>query len=331
MHGTNFFDIKPGPGVTSISRISHYGASLAGTAADSFVYRLDSGKPGPTVFVAAGTHANEIAGIMAAILLVERAQPCAGTLIVLPQANASGSTYRSDPAAEPQWLTLSTPKGMRSFAIGARLVSPLHQTEADPGLFQHSPGMIAQLGSEARNLDRAYPGTPDGSLTARLAWAILTLIITEKVDVAFDLHEARPSSGLAWSVIANPKNLETAALALFDLDEKNITMKLESSQAGFRGLSHYEWGNLSTAQAFLIETPNLGQYPEDGEVDQLAHPVYPLWKRVAVHIEVIRAILATFAADSWPELTGTDLLPSDPGHGLPDYAALAAEGLESWY
>ena len=44
---------------------------------------------GATVFVAGGTHGNEIAGIMAAIVLVEHARVRKGRLIVVPHANNS--------------------------------------------------------------------------------------------------------------------------------------------------------------------------------------------------------------------------------------------------
>ena len=39
---------------------------------------MDSGQPGPTVVIVGGTHSNEIAGISAALLIVERAEVTKG-------------------------------------------------------------------------------------------------------------------------------------------------------------------------------------------------------------------------------------------------------------
>src|SRR5512146_13100 len=82
-------DIRPGPGVTAVKHLSDYLPALAQTPGDSEVYILDGKERGGTVFVAAGTHGNEIAGIMTAILLVGRARAQKGRLIVVPHANNS--------------------------------------------------------------------------------------------------------------------------------------------------------------------------------------------------------------------------------------------------
>ena len=68
-------------------------------------------------------------------------------------------------------------------------------------------------GTEARNLNRAYPGVADGTLTQRMAFGIMQVLKAEQVSIAFDFHEAGPDSRLAWMVVANPKNIETAAAA----------------------------------------------------------------------------------------------------------------------
>ena len=71
-------DIRPGPGVTAVKMLSAYAPGLANTPGDTKVYVLEGREPGATVFVAGGTHGNEIAGIMAAIVLVERARVAEG-------------------------------------------------------------------------------------------------------------------------------------------------------------------------------------------------------------------------------------------------------------
>ena len=43
-------------------------------------------------------------------------------------------------------------------------------------------------GSETRNLNRAFPGRADGTLTEQIAYAIMQLLEQENVDMGFDLH-----------------------------------------------------------------------------------------------------------------------------------------------
>jgi predicted deacylase len=287
-------DIRPGAGVTATRLLSDYLPSLAHTPGDSPVYILEGKENGGTVFVAAGTHGNEIAGMMAAILLVEHARVQKGRLIVLPHANNSAVSYTDPNRPGPSSITLSTPSGPRRFRYGSRLTKPDHQGEKDPGKFHHPQSTEELDGSEARNLDRAYPGNPDGNLTERIAWAILHLIQKEEVDAAFDLHESGPDSRLAWMVVANPKNVKTAAVAILDLDAADIPMKLEPSSENFRGLSHREWGDAGKAQAFLFETPNPGMGDGNGAADVVNDAKLPLAKRVGVHLATLMAILNAY-------------------------------------
>ncbi|HRU04069.1 MAG TPA: hypothetical protein P5030_08200, partial [Rectinema sp.] len=56
---TILHDIRPGKGITQILWLSEWFAPLKGTPSDTRVFIADSKKPGATVFVAGGTHANE--------------------------------------------------------------------------------------------------------------------------------------------------------------------------------------------------------------------------------------------------------------------------------
>ena len=98
--------IKKGPGVTAIKMLSDYFPGLKGSAGDTEVYILDSGKPGGTVMVLGGTHPNEPSGYISAILLLENAQPTAGRLIILPRANASAFTHTDYMEGSPQKITV---------------------------------------------------------------------------------------------------------------------------------------------------------------------------------------------------------------------------------
>lgn len=287
-------DIRPGAGVTGIRLLSDYLPSLKNTPGDSAVYFLEGKEKGGTIFVAGGTHGNEIAGIVAAVILVERAGLPKGRLIVLPHANNSAVTFKDAKRPGPSAITLKTPSGSRQFMYGSRLTSPEHQGMNDPERYRH-PNSAEELdGSEARNLDRAYPGKANGNLTERMAYAILQIIRREEVDVAFDLHESGPESRLAWMVVANPKSLDVAARAILDLDAEGISMKLEPSSDTFRGLSHREWGDASKAHAFLFETPNPGMADGGVQADIVGDSRFPLTRRVGVHLSTLTAILNSY-------------------------------------
>ena len=62
--------VKQGKGVTEVRKLSHYFAGIAGTRGDTEISVLDSGKPGGSALILGGTHGNEPAGYMAAILFV---------------------------------------------------------------------------------------------------------------------------------------------------------------------------------------------------------------------------------------------------------------------
>jgi hypothetical protein len=75
---------------------AHYHRELlmAGTSWETAVHQFDSGAPGPTVMIVAGTHGNETAPPFAARALLERA-PARGTLIVVPEVNRPALANRS--------------------------------------------------------------------------------------------------------------------------------------------------------------------------------------------------------------------------------------------
>jgi predicted deacylase len=287
-------DIRPGPGVTAVKHLSDYLPSLAKTPGDTSVYIFEGTDKGGTAFVAGGTHGNEIAGMMAATVLVERARVRKGRLIVVPHANNSAVSYVDPKRPGPATITLVTSSGKRQFRVGSRLTKPAHQGMEDPPKYRHPKSTEELDGVEARNLDRAYPGKAEGNLTEKMAYAILQLIKRENVDVAFDLHESGPDSRLAWMVVANPKSVDIAALAILSLDAANIPMKLEPSSESFRGLSHREWGDATNAQAFLFETPNPGMGDKNQGADLVNDAAFPLAKRVGVQLSTLLAILDAY-------------------------------------
>jgi len=277
-------DIRPGLGV-KVKALSDYLPALAKTPGDSAVYILEGAEPGGTIFVAGGTHGGEIAGQMAAVLLAERARLSRGKLVVVPYANNSAAVNRPPSGASSFAIKLQG-GAKRTFVIGSRLTRPEDQGEPDPP--QQKTG--GETDFSPRNLDRQYPGKADGNLTQRIAFAIVAILKTEAVDLAFDFHEAPPGSRLAMMIVANPKNIELAAEASLVLESDDLRMKIEESSAGFRGLSHREWGDATAAKAFLFETPNPAM-DRSTPGDPVNDRVWPLTKRVGIHLDTLRAIV----------------------------------------
>lgn len=323
-------DYRPSEGLSRTGWLSDYYPGLLGTPGDSKVYYFEGDKPGGTLFVGGGTHANEIAGIMAAVLLIENLKVETGRVIVVPNMNNSaiGNQEREPelPAYTtrgPSWISITTSSGVRYFKYGSRATNKAHQGIADPsGGYVHPDSSEAPLaGWEFRNLNRAYPGCTDSGLTQKIAYAVMQLLIKEKVDVAFDYHEADAGGRLANMMVANPKNIETAAGALFDLElDYGLSLKLEPSNMEFRGLSHREWGAGTEAEAFLTETPNpamVADAPPDADV--VNDPENPLGSRVAKHLYATAAVVRIFS-DGHPD-------KAIQFSGLPGYQDLAGNGL----
>ena len=317
-----FHDIRPGYGVTAVGWLSDYHPALKGTPGDSRVYYLDSGVPGATVYVQGGTHGNEIAGVVAATILVERAIPTAGRLIVVPHGNNANVDYNDGYRLDvPSYITLEVEGGVpRTFRYGSRRTNPAYEANPDPEVYVSPDGGVHE-GNEIRNLNRVHPGKADGTLTEQISYAIVQLLIQENVDIAFDLHEAGVGSRLENVLVAHQRAFDAAIYAILDLSAQGLHFNLEPSQPEFRGLSHREWGDHTQVLAFLSETGNPGQTDEYVNPDVVNDPKNPLHDRVGRHLAIVRSVL-----DS-AELLG---MPPMRYVGVPTYADLVRDGLGPW-
>lgn len=318
-----FHDIRPGYGVTQIGWLSDYHPALRGTPGDTRVYTLDSGNPGSTVLVVGGTHGNEISGVMAATVLVERALPTQGRLIIIPHGNNANTDYLDGTFPNvPDTFTVTTPNGVeRTFRYGSRRTNPAYESLADPDEFTRGDGAI-HAGNEIRNLNRVHPGVADGTLTQQISHGIVQLLLEEEVDVAFDLHEASVGSRIANTLVAHQRAMDAAVLAILDLSMQGIHINLEPSQEEFRGLSHREWGDHTPALAVLTETVNPGQTASILHPDIVNDPTYPLHDRVGRQLALVRAVLDATE----------DLGLAAPVHydGVPTYERMLQDGLGAW-
>jgi Succinylglutamate desuccinylase / Aspartoacylase family len=335
--------IVAGPGVTSARMLSTIEPSLAGSPGDTPVFELaDSNEKGGTLMILGGTHPQEIAGMLAAVLMIENARVKQGRLVVLPQANRSGFTHTDPMEAYLHSFEIATPAGPRWFRVGMRLTNPAHQWP-DPDVFIHRPSGERMVGHEARNLNRVHPGLPSGTLTSRVSHGITAL--AKDANMVLDLHEAQPEYPVINMMVAHERAFETAATAVGTMQARRIPMGLSASPKNLHGLSHREFGDHTGAQAMLAESANpamgrfRGRTSEDLVVEgrdanyvraarlkRLFVPFdekgWPLKQRVARHLAAISEIL-----DAWNELNPeTPIVVED----IPQYNDVIAKGLGAY-
>ncbi len=288
-------DIRPGYGVSEIRWLSDYHPALRGTAGDTPIYVMRGEKPGGVLLLLGGTHGGEIAGIMAAVLLVERGTVQAGTVFVIPHANNSASV-RNQASASLQSFQLTTASGeVRTFRYGDRRTQVEDQGAPDPEIFVHLPSGLEFEGAEARNLNRNHPGQSDGTLTQQISYALFQLAREESVDVEIDMHESSLTGRLANTLVSHPRGQDIAAFSILDLELSGISLKQEMSSEEVFGLSHREFGDRTDALAFLIESANPGQEPGASAPDVVNDPRSPLAHRVRLQLLTVEAILANTA------------------------------------
>ncbi|MFZ4619344.1 MAG: succinylglutamate desuccinylase [Bacteroidota bacterium] len=333
--------LHPSSFMTTTGMLSDYLPELKDTHGDTRVYYYDSGNPGATVLLLGGTHPNESAGFIAAAVLVENAHVTKGRLIVVPQACASGFTATDPLEACPTHFTITTRGGPRTFRYGARGGNPLHQWP-DPLVYRHFPSGQQLSGMESRNLNRSYPGRLNGSFMERNGFAFLQLIKKERVDVAFDLHEAAPEVMIINAIIAHEKGNDIAGNAVLNLEFEDLKYSLEISPKNFHGLSHREWGDSTNTFAFLMETSNPSQGRLRGVTSEALvvdgnDPFYrtaaklenvritydstgePLSLRVARHLQGFKRLVESYN-ESHPENSATI-------EDIPEYNVVVVDGV----
>ena len=303
-------DIRPGEGVTSQAKLSDYFPPLKDSNLDTDVFILDSGVPGATGLMIGGTHGNEIAGSVTALVAVENAVLAEGRLIVIPYTNRSAQSMMDTRKKISQSHLVQSRSGERHLPYGDRRTDLEDQAIPDPEEYKNPPGYVLKNGAEARNLNRTYPGKADGTPTEQLSYAIIQLIKKEKVDFNLDMHEADTpernkvdddyrmgaNKRLSYTLVAHPKALELAAFALLAMDEDTgVSMKLEESNLKYRGISHLEIANATDCLSFLSESPNPGQDRWRDDPDVISDPNYPLVHRVGLHLRLFKHIADAYA------------------------------------
>jgi len=336
--------IYPSAALTMTCMLSDYFPPLKGSDGDTRIYVYGGAAPGATVLLLGGTHPNEPAGFIAATVIVENLAVRTGRVLVIPQACASGFRCTDPFEGYPQFFEVSGKSGHRTFRMGSRVCSPLDQWP-DPLVYTQYPSGQSLSGLESRNLNRSYPGRPDGTFTERVGFAIMELLRKEKVDVAFDLHEAAPEIPIINAIVYHEKGEDIALTAVLDLESYNMRYSPELSPVNFRGLSHREWGDRTDVIPFLMEVSNpiQGRIRGRTNTDLITKGVSerylealqsgalrieyepsgePLERRVGRHIEGFKAILDAyniFHADRPIEMDGLPSYQDLIDHGLGHY------------
>jgi predicted deacylase len=333
--------IHPGPGVSKTSQLGDYVPALAGGPGDTPVFVLDGETPGGALVLLGGTHPQEVAGHVAAILVVENVRVKKGRVVVVPQANRSGFTYTEPLEGFPHRYEIATPHGPRWFRFGMRLTNPVHQWP-DPDVQVHAPSGEYMVGWEARNLNRNYPGRADGRFTERVGHAVTQLIEREQAGLVLDMHEAYPEYPIINMIVAHQRAFEIGTIAALMLQGRGIPMDIMASPENLHGLSHREFGDHTSAFALLSETASaaMGRFRGRTETSlvtegvdrnyEAAHRLgrlfvpftasgHPLKQRVARNMATIEEIIAAYNE-------------SNPGReivieGLPSYDTVMENGI----
>ncbi|HEX2695289.1 MAG TPA: succinylglutamate desuccinylase [Acidobacteriota bacterium] len=244
-----------GPGVTRVAHLSDLCRSLKGTMGDTAIYVLEGSEPGGKAVIMSGTHANEPAGLLADLIIIENAVVEKGTLVVIPMFNNSAGRNTRPGDGYPLYYDIPTDWGRKRFPMGNRDASPLDQWP-DPDVYIHYPERQLLSYIDVRNSNRTWPGRPDGPLMERVTFAAMELMRQENVDVAIDLHGAETMFPVTNCIVAPERSSRIATLASLTVKSaEGFDSHVEPSPPGFRGLSHREIGDHSGTAPFLLEAP----------------------------------------------------------------------------
>jgi len=247
--------VVAGPGVTRVRKLSEFFRGIKGSANDANVYVLEGKKPGGSILLLGGSHPEEPAGRLATWVLTENAVSEQGRVFILNSANRSATTVTRLGGAYPPDFTIKTPWGGQKFRMGDRWSNPLDQWP-DPEVYVHYPTRQELAYVDVRNLNRAWPGRPNGTLTERTCYALIKLIEAEKIDIVIDLHEAELQYPVISAIVAHQKGADLAAMASMMISgSEGFTIGVEYSPEALRGLSHREIGDHTAAISLLLEAP----------------------------------------------------------------------------
>lgn len=248
--------IVKGPGVTSVAQLSDYFPPLKDTLMDTPVFFLEGQQPGANMLVFGGTHSDEVAATLTAMVLIENARPVTGNLFVIPMVNNSGTRTTRPGEGQPLFYEVPTEWGKVTMRMGSRATSQAEQWP-DPEVYVHYPSKQMLADAESRNFNRVWPGRADGNLTQQVAYAVTELMRAENIDMAVDLHQGSTMFPVNNVIIAGESGMKIGAYASALLrSEEGIIRPLESAPQLYRGLFNREIEEfVPGTMPFLMEVP----------------------------------------------------------------------------
>lgn len=240
--------------IYAVKKLSDYSQSVKGTINDVNVYIFDSGVPGGTLLLIGGTHAEEPAANVSAQVFTENLKVSAGKVIIIHRINASASTTTRLGEAYPRFFHVTTPWGIKQWRFGDRVASPL-DSWPDPEVYVHYPSGQNLAYMDIRNVNRNWPGRPNGLITERTTYAVMRLIEAEGVNLTIDFHEAELEYPVENTIVTHQEGNEIAAMTSMMLTAQtfDVPIGMEFSPKELHGLSHREIGDHSDAVSYLIE------------------------------------------------------------------------------
>lgn len=247
--------VVAGPGVTKIIKLSEFVPGLKGSMADADVFVLEGKEPGGKVLVMANTHANEPAGLLTAVIMIENAVVEKGTLMVIPEFNASAGRNTRPGDGYPLYYDIPTEWGAKRFRMGNRDTSPLDQWP-DPDVYIHYPDKQLLSFIDVRNTNRTWPGRPNGPLMEKVTFAAMEMMRKDRLNIAIDMHGAETMFPVTNCIVAPQKSAKIATLVSMTVKAmEGFDNHVEPSPSNFHGLSHREIGDFSDTLPFLLEAP----------------------------------------------------------------------------
>lgn len=338
--------VVQGPGVTRVAKLSEHAPRLEGTMADTNVFYLEGKESGGKVILMADTHANEPAGLLASLIVIENAVVEKGTVIVIPFFNNSASRNTRPGDGYPLYYDIPTAWGSKRFRMGNRDASPLDQWP-DPDVYIHYPERQLLSFIDVRNTNRTWPGRANGPRMEQVTFGAMEIMRKENVDIAIDLHGAETMFPVTNCIVAPERSSRIATLTSLTVKAmEGFDNHVEPSPPGFRGLSHREIGDHSDTSPFLLEAPipfldqptgpKTVKFLLDGKDDFLLSLAkkkrlfvpydesgWPMDKRVGQHLSVTLEILRQFSKKS-----------PDRGivvRGVPRYAEVVKNGAGTYF
>ncbi len=252
----------------SIEKFSKYSPKLEGTVGDSNIYIIDSGVAGPSILIMGGTHPNEPSGQLTATLILENIQVTKGKVFIITEANKSAYTHSNPLEASSEYYSITNKDGKeRIFKFGSRATNTNEQWP-NPDVYVHATSGQKLSSADTRNLNRAYPGSENGTYSERIAYAITQCIIQNNITITIDLHEASPEYMTINAIICNSRYMadstttvamKIAAEVEINMELNDVSIKSEKSPSDLHGLTHRELGTYTDSLVFLCETSNASQ------------------------------------------------------------------------